>query len=502
VSGKLQKKTSTPDILQIARDRLGFSALRPGQQEAIEAILSGRDSLVVQPTGSGKSAIYQIAGLLIDGSTVVVSPLIALQKDQVDSIRQQNSAEALALNSSKPVTEFRESVQEVEDGQIEYIFLAPEQLHKPEILDTLRRAQISLFVVDEAHCISQWGHDFRPDYLALGHVIESLGHPCVLALTATASRKVRDEIATRLHMRDPQIFVRGFDRPNIYLRVDPFESEQEKRDALVHRVLWAEKTGIVYTGTRKAATEITQDLLRGGVEALFYHGGLKAKDRESIHERFMNGKATVIVATNAFGMGVDKPDIRFVFHHDPPESLDAYYQEIGRAGRDGEKSEAVLFYRKQNIGAQSFKTGGGVFGRELLEKIVDRLAQADAPVGTEELGRAIGLSRRRIEAAIQRLEDAEAIDRRPGGNIALLEGVDSHRAARVAFDEQQNRRRAKKEFLRQMQDYAESSTCRRQLLLEHLGDPFRGPCGFCDNCEASRRDTADDSSGVRREVFE
>ncbi|MDQ6760852.1 MAG: DEAD/DEAH box helicase, partial [Acidobacteriota bacterium] len=241
----ISKKHSTR-ILETARESFGFESLRTGQEEAISAVLDGQDTLVVQPTGSGKSAIYQIAGLLIEGSTVVISPLIALQKDQVDSINCQDAGQAVLVNSTQRLAESRESLGKIEEGSVEYIFLAPEQLRKPDIIESLQSANVSLFVVDEAHCVSEWGHDFRPDYLQLGAVIEQLGHPVVLAMTATASAEVREEIAQRLGMRDLKVFVHGFDRPNIHLRVDHYQTEKEKMEALVHRIGWAEKPGIVY----------------------------------------------------------------------------------------------------------------------------------------------------------------------------------------------------------------------------------------------------------------
>jgi ATP-dependent DNA helicase RecQ len=217
------------EIARVARERLGFETLRPGQEEAIASLLQGRDTLVVQPTGSGKSAVYQIAGLMIEGSTVVVSPLIALQKDQVDSIQYEDAA---VVNSMLKATERRDTLERIEQGEVEYIFLAPEQLKKAETMDRLKAASVSLFVVDEAHCISQWGHDFRPDYLEIGTAIEELGHPPVLGMTATASDEVRQEIIERLGMKRPKVLVRGFDRPNISLRVDHFSAEEEKREAL------------------------------------------------------------------------------------------------------------------------------------------------------------------------------------------------------------------------------------------------------------------------------
>ena len=495
------QKTFHKQIEVVARERLGFDSLRPGQKEAVQAILHGRDTLVVQPTGSGKSAIYQIAGLLIEGATVIVSPLIALQKDQVDSIQDQNSADAAALNSSQRMSDIRERLQRLQQGGIEYFFLSPEQLRKPETVEILGRANVSLFVIDEAHCISQWGHDFRPDYLRLGSVIESLGHPTVLALTATASPAVRQEIVERLGMRDPKIFVRGFDRPNIYLRVDHFKTESEKRDALIHRVRWAQKPGIVYVGTRKAAEEIMQALAAEGIEAVFYHGGRSRKDREEVHERFMSGDAEVIVATNAFGMGVDKSNVRFVYHYDPSESLDAYYQEIGRAGRDGEQAEAILFYRREDIGAQSFKTSEGRLDPEVLEQLATRISEDDEPVDPENLAGELGLSKRKLTSALQRLEDVGAAEVLATGEVRITDGVDLADAARTAAEEQELRREANRERLDRMRAYADATTCRRQLLLQYLGDDVNGPCNFCDNCGVSLgRSEFDASEGTRREV--
>jgi ATP-dependent DNA helicase RecQ len=469
------------EIAKIARERLGFESLRPGPEEAVRAIVDKIDTLVVQPTGSGKSAIYQIAGLLIDGSTVIVSPLIALQKDQVDSIQDQNSADALAVNSHAPAAELRERLEKVEQGKVEYIFLAPEQFRKQETIEGLTNAGVSLFVVDEAHCVSEWGHDFRPDYLRLGHVIAEIGHPTVLAMTATASPRVREEIVQRLKMRKPKVLVQGFDRPNIYLRVDRFKTVGEKRDALVHRVVWADKPGIVYVGTRKAAEEIMRALEEEGVESSFYHAGLKPKEREEIQERFMSGESEVIVATNAFGMGVDKSDVRFVYHFDAPDSLDAYYQEVGRSGRDGEKAEAILFYRKEDIGAQSFKTGAGKVDPGLMEQIAARVKEEGGQADPEVLADELGVSRRKAISALQHLEDAGD----PG----------------AAAEQQELRRQVKKERLEQMRAYADLTTCRREMLLRHFGDDFTGPCDTCDNCEAAAGGLKVDSAvGTRREV--
>ncbi len=455
----------------------------------------------MMPTGSGKSAIYQIAGFMLKGATVVISPLIALQKDQVDSIGD----DAVLINSTQRVREAREALEKIEGGEGKYIFLAPEQLHKQETIETLENAGISLFVIDEAHCISEWGHDFRPDYMQLGPTIERLGHPTVLAMTATASPEVREEIVQRLGMQSPKMFVHGFDRPNISLRVDRFEKESQKLEALVHRVNWADKPGIVYVATRKNAEAIMHALEEEGCKALFYHGGLNASERTEIQERFMSGNADVMVATNAFGMGIDKADIRFVYHYDVSDSLDSYYQEIGRAGRDGEKAEAVLFFRQEDMGIQKFHSGEGKLEAEQIEKVADVIAEQQGPVEPEEIAEQTDLSDRKLTTVINRLEDVGALEILPDGAVQLNEGTDVSEAAEAALEQQDRRKEMKAERIRQMQEYADTSACRREHLLRYFGDAFTGPCNNCDNCEAcltaeSGGIQVDPDVGTRREV--
>jgi ATP-dependent DNA helicase RecQ len=509
VRGQAKKTPATrkrtrkdPDVRRVARENCGFDSLRPGQEEAICSLLNKRDTLVVMPTGSGKSAIYQIAGLMLDGAVLVISPLIALQKDQVDSINaQQSEAEAVVINSTQCTAELRESIEKIEHGEGKFIFLAPEQLRKQTTIETLEAANIKLFVIDEAHCISEWGHDFRPDYLQLGPAIERLGHPIVLAMTATASADVREEIVSRLGMRKPKVFVHGFDRPNIYLRVDHYDTEDKKLEALIHRVHWADKPGIVYAGTRKAAETIMRHLDEEGVRALFYHGGLKASDRNDIQERFMSGDAELVVATNAFGMGIDKADIRFVYHYDISDSLDSYYQEIGRGGRDGEKAEAVLFFRAEDLGSASFKAGESKLGVAEAERVAEIIADQDGPVEPDEISEQANLPERKLVTTIQRLEDVGALEVLPTGAVQLSEEADISAAAAAAAEEQERRREMKRQRLRQMQEYADTSSCRREHLLRYFGDDFTGPCKNCDNCEAVGNDIhVDPAVGTRREV--
>jgi ATP-dependent DNA helicase RecQ len=473
------------DIAAAARKLLKFPSLRPGQEEAIRSLLEGRDTLLVQPTGSGKSAVYQIAGALLEGSTLIVSPLIALQKDQADSIQASRLDETAVVNSTLPASEIRDTLERIEAGKVEYIFLAPEQLSKTETLERLRAAHVSLIAIDEAHCISQWGHDFRPDYLGLTQVIEELGHPATVAMTATASDQVRKEIIERLGLRNPRVIVHGFDRPNISLRVDRFSSKDEKRDAVLRRVEFADKPGIVYVSTHRNAETIASELNQYGVEAVFYHGGLKARERDAIQNRFMNGDVPVIVATNAFGMGVDKPDIRFVYHADVSESVDGYYQEIGRAGRDGEPAEAVLFYRPQDINSQQYKTGGGNVDTRALESVVQALAHHRRPADRDDLARETSLSARKVTNIVHKLKEVGAATQLDSGKIKASRGQSIDEIAEAAASQQKQQQDLRKRRLEQMQGYAEGRGCRREYLLRYFGDEFTGPCGNCDRCEAA-----------------
>ena len=329
------------------------------------ALVNGRDVLAVMPTGYGKSAIYQVAALHLHRQTgrpaVVVSPLIALQEDQIDGLTEAlGEGAAVAINSAHTDAEVEDAWQKVESGRAAFLFLAPEQLAKKETVERIAAVDPALFVVDEAHCVSSWGHDFRPDYLTLGTVREQLGNPPVAALTATASPPVREEIAERLGMKDPLVLVHGFDRPNISLDVVRHHEEKEKRRAVLEQVValvhgngagtGTRQQGLLYAATRKDTEKYAAKLAGKGLRAEAYHAGRAAADRERILELFMDDQLDVVVATTAFGMGIDKPNVRFVIHADIPESLDAYYQELGRSGRDGQPASAVLHYRVRGPG--------------------------------------------------------------------------------------------------------------------------------------------------------
>ncbi len=475
-------------IDQVAQDVFGYDGLRHGQREAIETVLGGRDTLVVMPTGSGKSAIYQIAALLIDGPTVVVSPLIALQRDQVTAL-QAHGAEAAQANSAVRSSERRETFEDFRSGDLEFLFLAPEQFNNPETLEQLKASLPSLFVVDEAHCISAWGHDFRHDYLRLGAVVEELGGPTVLALTATAAPPVRAEITERLRMREPAVIVRGFDRPNLFLGMELHHEERAKTEAVLERVERRGGPGIVYVATRRQADELAEQMRERGLRARPYHAGLKALERDEAQEAFMTGEVDVMVATVAFGMGIDKPDVRFVHHHDISDSVDSYYQEIGRAGRDGEAAEAILFYRPQDIGLRRFFAGAGQVDLEQITEVAQVVLASDAPVDVTELREETELTQSKVMSAVGRLEKVGAVEVLAGGEVlARADEADLEDAAEAAVAAEESRRNMEESRVAMMRGYAETTGCRRQFLLNYFGEEHAESCPDCDNCLAGTTD--------------
>lgn len=444
---------------------------------------AGKDTLLVLPTGGGKSAVYQLATMMLPGFTVVISPLISLQRDQVQSIDAADLGEAALLNSHESKKSRTETLENADE--LDFLFMAPEQFSAEDTLERLREARPSLFVVDEAHCISEWGDSFRPDYLRLGTVIEEIGHPTVLALTATASPPVRNEIVERLQLRDPVVIVHGFDRPNIWLGVERYHDEDVKQREFLQKVKEEDLPGIVYVATRKHAEDVAESLLGEGLKAAAYHAGLKASEREEIQDAFMDDRLDVVVATSAFGMGIDKPNVRFVYHYDVPESVDLYYQEIGRAGRDGEPARAVLFYRPEDLGIHQFFAGGGKVNEEQMETVIEVISAEDEPIDTAELKEATDLSNAKLTTAINRLDEVGAIEVLSTGEI--VEAEHEEKQAEVvaeALEAEDNRRQADRSRIDMMRGYAEVGNCRRAYLLNYFGEDYEPPCDNCDNCDA------------------
>ncbi|MBJ6648053.1 RecQ family ATP-dependent DNA helicase [Streptomyces sp. BSE7-9] len=479
----MDEREQGAELRRVARERFGWSDLGAEQAEAMQELLDGRDVLVVMPTGSGKSAIYQVPTVLLGGPAVVVSPLIALQRDQVTGLRDSEAPDAVAVNSAQSQSVTEEGWEAVEDGDAEYLFLSPEQLARKDVLERLRELRPSLFVVDEAHCVSAWGHDFRPDYLTLGEAAERLGRPPVLALTATAAAPVREDIVEHLHMRDPRLVTAGTDRPAIQLTVRMYTDDPSKREAVSRWTAAAPTPGILYTATRKDAEAYAERLREDGVDAEAYHAGLKAAERRRIQDGFMEGAPAVVVATSAFGMGIDKPDVRFVAHASVPESLDSYYQEVGRAGRDGEAADAVLFYRPEDLGLQKFLTSRSL-DTEALRRIMTTLLEQDAPQSRSRTAQLCGLSRRKAGDLLNLLEEAGAVvveGRRRA--VRAVSGRSAEEATEAAEEVFERRRRIDRSRIEMMRGYAETPSCRRQYLLGYFGEQFDAPCGRCDVCE-------------------
>ncbi|WP_448207320.1 DNA helicase RecQ [Azospirillum sp. sgz302134] len=392
--------------LEVLRSVFGYSAFRGQQADIIAHVIRGGDALVLMPTGGGKSLCYQVPALVRDGVTVVVSPLIALMRDQVTALRELG-VRAAFLNSSLDAAEAREVERAMVRGEIDLVYVAPERLVTPRFLDLLDRTKLALFALDEAHCVSQWGHDFRPEYLQLSILHER--HPTVprIALTATADAQTRAEIKEKLGLTEARVFLSSFDRPNITYRVVPKKSERQQMLAFL-RENHPEDAGIIYCMSRAKVEEVANWLNQQGREALPYHAGLPPEVREANQDLFIKGEGIVMVATVAFGMGIDKPNVRFVCHLDPPKSLEAYYQETGRAGRDGLPANAWMSYGMADV----------VSLRQMLE-------QSEA-----------GETHRRVE-------------------------------------------RSKLESLL---GFCETSTCRRQVLLNYFSETLAEPCGNCDTC--------------------
>lgn len=468
----------------LARSQFGWDRLTDDQRTAMRAVLQGRDLLAVLPTGSGKSAIYQVPSLLTAGATLVVSPLIALQDDQIATIEESGAGSAVAINARLRAGERRHSWRAIEDQHADFIFVSPEQLASADVVDRLRKAGLSLIVVDEAHCVSAWGQDFRPDYRRLADVFRTLGDSIpVVALTATASAVVRRDIVDQLGLHTPEVVVGGFDRPNLRLTVERHIGPEDKRSAVIDSVSRQSGPGLLYTATRKDAEDYAHALQNRGLTAAVYHAGMKTADRDAVHVGFRDDRYDVVVATSAFGMGIDKPDVRFVAHASVPESLDNYYQQIGRAGRDGKDAVTLLFYRPEDLGlARFFSTGRP--DEKLLATVYAALSKA-RPTKLKELRNHLGIGGRKLTNAINLLDEVGSIQASRNGFRCCAASPEAAVAAAIRLAEL--RERVDISRIEMMRGYAETDCCRRAFLLSYFGEQLRTACGNCDICLTASR---------------
>ncbi|CAG2128611.1 RecQ family ATP-dependent DNA helicase [Cupriavidus plantarum] len=465
----------TPAARRVLRETFGVRGLRPGQGEVLAAVLEGRDTIAVMPTGSGKSLCYQLPALLGDGLTVVVSPLIALMQDQADKLEALGFPPAV-VNSVVG----QDELAGLDAAASRILLTTPEQLEKAEVRDAIRRCGVSLFVVDEAHCISQWGHDFRPAYLGLHDATKALGRPPMLALTATATDQVVEDIAEQLRLRKPKVVRTALYRPNLAYAVEHVADEAARMAAVRARVVDSHEPGIVYAATVAMAESIHAMLVEADGSVALYHGRRTAAQRTAAQEAFMTGQARVMVATNAFGMGIDKSDVRFIVHAQFPATLDAYYQESGRAGRDGKTARCTLLFHEGDKRIHRFFMANRYPSAADLRRIA--VAIRKQPATTAEVGIALpDISTTRLQVGLRMLGEFGAAKRDRGGRFRLMEDGDA--AIERVSEQYERRSRDDHDALRAMIDYARSGRCRWAMLLDYYGEAaFSGECGMCDSC--------------------
>jgi ATP-dependent DNA helicase RecQ len=493
-------------LRQILQRRFGLTSLREGQEEVISLILAGKDTLAVMPTGAGKSLCYQLAGCQLSGATVVVTPLLSLMKDQMDKMADLG-LRAAQVRSGLAAEEERAVLDRLSAGRARgFVFVTPERLAKPEFLVRLKRNRVDLLVIDEAHCLSQWGHDFRPAYLRLRHAIETLGQPTVLALTATATPRVIEDIRGQLGRDSMAVVHTGIYRENLTLAVVSVASEEEKRGQLLRLIARDSGPGIVYTSTVRDCRAVSELLATAGHRVIPYHGRLTGPQRRAHHDQFMRGAVDWVVATNAFGMGIDKPDIRYVVHYNLPGSLEAYYQEAGRAGRDGKAARCVLLHLPRDRATQIFFLNGRYPARQHFSRVLvalKRLGAMEHPVTAGAVqAEAKSVAKAKVSVALDRLKSLDALGEPAIGRFRLLQPRLAPTLLQELEAEYRQRAAGDRQRLQDMIQFAQTRLCRWSNLLAYFdpetpGDEgdravLAGPaedgkrvverCGHCDNC--------------------
>jgi ATP-dependent DNA helicase RecQ len=494
------------------KEYFGFSKFLDGQEEVISEIVAGRDGLVVMPTGGGKSLCFQIPALCFPGVTLVVSPLIALMKDQVDAL-QARGIGATLINSTLSWPEQKERLDGMRQGEYKLVYVAPERFRAESFLRALEGVEVSLFAIDEAHCLSQWGHDFRPDYMRLGKALEKIGRPQCVALTATATPIVRQDILTVLGLREPFERVSGFSRPNLSLTITAVDKTAQK-DERIKAVIGAHKTGIIYCATRKKVDLVSETLASWGVNCVSYHGGMTDEERAKAQEIFISKKVDIAVATNAFGMGIDRGDVRFVIHYEIPGSVEAYYQEAGRAGRDGEAAVCELLFNYADTRTQEFFIDGAnpspVTVRQIYQyllndadgnhevfRTLEEMADHADVKNSMAVGSALGILVRgrfieRFDVKGKRMRGTRLLQ----PNL-LTRDIDLDEEAMEKKDLRD------REKLRAMVEMCYARTCRQQWILNYFGEENAGTCGNCDVCRERsagdfRKPTAEEKLVVQK----